>query len=60
MEMEQAQRELVKEQEWAKAAEVRVVEGWGETAPVPDRPATASAQTAGRRSPTALELPAIR
>ncbi len=60
MEMEQAQRELVKEQEWAKAAEVRVVDEWEETALAPDRPATAFAQTAERRSPTALELPVTR
>ena len=60
--MEQAQRELVKEQEWAVVVvrEARAVEGWGETAPVPDRPATAFVQTAGRRSPTALEHPVTR
>ena len=60
MEMEQAQRELVKEQEWAKAAEVRVVEGWGETALAQVQQVTVFALAAGRRSPTALELPAIR
>jgi len=58
--MEQAQRELVKEQEWAVVREARAVEGWGETAPVPDRPATAFVQTAGKRSLTALEHPVTR
>jgi len=62
VEMEQAQRELVKEQEWAVVVdrEARAVDEWEETALAPDRPATASAQTAGRRSPPAVALPAIR
>ena len=62
MEMEQDQRELVKEQEWAVVVvrEARAVDEWEETALAPDRPATAFAQTAERRSPTALEHPVTR
>lgn len=62
MEMEQDQRELVKEQEWAVVVvrEARAVDEWEETAPAQGHRVTAFVQTAGRRSLTALELPAIR
>jgi hypothetical protein len=50
--MEQVQRDLVKEQEWAKAAEVRVGDGWGKTALAQVQQVTVFAQAAGRRPPT--------
>lgn len=58
--MEQDQRELVKEQEWAKAAEVKVVDEWGETALAQVQQVTVFALAAGRRSLTALEHPVTR
>ena len=58
--MEQVQRDLVKEQEWAKAAEVRVGDGWGETALAQVQQVTVFAQAAGRRPPTNQEHPVTR
>lgn len=60
MEMEQDQRELVKEQEWAKAAEVRAVDEWEETALAQVQQVTVFALAAGRRSLTNQEHPVTR
>lgn len=48
------------EQDLVVAKAAKAADEWEETALAPDRPATASAHTAGRRSPTVSRPLAIR